>query len=216
MKQIKVYRGVDLLEKILEFIAMTPNEKQWNFKSLNDNKPRQIRLLQINSLLKAFSIIEGEKNILEKTQNYSNLDLTSEINSILNGDFIKNKEIEDFNELIDFAIQFRKQDSKQERIIPIRIGELSFIYPKMIRYKIKLREIIDFNSGWLETSGTFTMFHIHLTNSISSNLINKYDDLDKTIELFLNPSNRIFTEMELIEKFNFPTENLDQIDMDNY
>ena len=86
----------------------------------------------------------------------------------------------------------------------------------MINYKIKLREIIDFNSGWLEVSSAFSIFHIKLTNSIGSNLINKYDDLDRVIDLFINPEKLHFTEQELIEKFNFPPEDLSQIDMDNY
>jgi hypothetical protein len=54
-----------------------------------------------------------------------------------------------------------------------------------------------------------------LTNSISSNLKDKYNDLDRTLELFINPKELLFTEKELVEKFNFPTEDLHQIDMDN-
>jgi hypothetical protein len=79
-----------------------------------------------------------------------------------------------------------------------------------------LREIIGFNSGWLETSATFSLFHIFLTNAISSNLNNKYSDLDHVLELFINPSGKYFSENELIEKFGFPTDDLYQIEMDNY
>ncbi|MFZ4798678.1 MAG: hypothetical protein ACOYMA_14360 [Bacteroidia bacterium] len=214
METEKTYNGVALLDKILEFIALTPNEKEWNYKSLSNNKPRQIRLQQINSLLKAFSLLEN-KNIFEKTSNYFNLDLRLEIKSIINGDFIKNRDLEEFNELTDFAKHYL-QKNNHNSVRPIRFHELSFIYPKMIGYKIKLREIIGFNSGWLEASSTFSIFHIILTNSISSNLNNKYNDLDYVLELFINPRKLNFTEKELIEKFNFPTEDLHQIDMDNY
>jgi hypothetical protein len=214
MEKSKTYKGIDLLEMILEFIAMTPNEKEWNYKSLSYNKPRQVRLQQINSLLKAFSLT-NDKNLFEKTTNYFNPDLKSEIKSILNGDFIKNKDIENFDMLINFAKQFL-QENRHSFDRPIRLHELSFIYPKLIDFKIKLREIIDFNSGWLEVSSTFSIFHIILTNSISSNLNNKYDNLDHVLELFINPKRLTFTEFELIEKFGFPTEDLHQIDMDNY
>lgn len=214
METPQTYSGIDLLEKILEFIAMTPNEGEWNYKSLNNNKPRQIRLQQINSLLKAFSLT-NEKNFFEKTTNYFNPDLKSEIKSILNGDFIKNNEIEDFREVVTFANQFL-QDNNHSYDRPVRLHELSFIYPKMIDYKIKIREIIGFNSGWLEASSTFSIFHILLTDSISANLNNKYENLDHVLELFINPRGQTFTKKELIEKFGYPTEDLHQIDMDYY
>lgn len=214
METWKRYSGIDLLDKILEFVAMTPNEKEWNYKSLSNNKPRQIRLQQINSLLKAFSLT-SDKTLFEKTTNYLNPDLRFDIKSILNGDFIKNKDIEDFGDLIKFAKQFlhEKNHSYDQ---PIRMHELSFIYPKMVDYKIKLSEIISFNSGWIEASSTFSIFHILLTNSISSNLNNKFQNLDNVIELFINPNRQTFSEKELIDKFGFPKEDLHQVDMDNY
>lgn len=214
METSKTYTGIDLLDKIFEFIAMTPNEKEWNYKSLSNNKPRQIRLQQINSLLKAFSLT-NDKNFFEKTTNYFNPGLKSEIKSILNGDFIKNRKIEEFREVINFANQFL-QDNNHSNDRPIRLHELSFIYPKMIDYKIKLREIMGFNSGWLEASSTFSIFHILLTNSISANLKNKYENLDHVLELLINPKRQTFTEKELIDRFGYPTEDLHQIDMDNY
>ena len=212
MTQIKAYKGIDLIEKILEFIEMTPNENEWNSKSLRDNKPRLIRFQQINSLLNAFSLQSNNKT---KLRSFLFPNHKNEITTILNGDFIKEKKLEEFNELLDFAEIFLKKQNFTIKS-PISHSELSFIYPKLIDYKIKLREIINFNSGWLESSTTFTIFHIFLTNSISSNLKNKYDDLDNTIELFINPRHLIFTEQELIEKYNFPTDNLDEIDFENY
>lgn len=214
MKTSKIYNGLDLLDKILEFVAMTPNESEWNYKSLSSNQPRQIRLKQINSLLKAFSLT-SDKNIFERSTNYFNPDLRAEIKSILNGDFIKNKNVEDFSELISFAKVFLEENHISfDR--PIRLHELSFIYPKMIDFKIKLLEIIGFNSGWLEASSTFSIFHILLTNSIISNLNNKFNDLDRVLEMFINPARLTFSENELIKKFDFPTEDLHQIDIDNY
>jgi hypothetical protein len=76
MEKSKTYNGIDLLDKILEFVTMTPNEREWNYKSLNSNQPRQIRLKQINSLLKAFSLT-SDKNIFEKASNCFNPDLDS-------------------------------------------------------------------------------------------------------------------------------------------
>jgi hypothetical protein len=55
-----------------------------------------------------------------------------------------------------------------------------------------------------------------LTNSISSNLENTFEELDQTLELFINPKKLQFTEQELIDKYNFPKEDLHQIDLDNW
>jgi hypothetical protein len=40
METTKTYNGIALLDIILEFVEMTPSEKDWNYKSLNSNKPR--------------------------------------------------------------------------------------------------------------------------------------------------------------------------------
>jgi hypothetical protein len=63
MKHDKTYKGIDLLEKILEFKEMTPNENDWNYKSLDYNEPRLIRLQQIHALLKAFGLMDTQKTI---------------------------------------------------------------------------------------------------------------------------------------------------------
>lgn len=55
-------------------------------------------------------------------------------------------------------------------------------------------------------------FTIHITDSISNNLTNKYKDLDKALELIINPNELIFTKEELIVRFNYPIDNLVDVD----
>ncbi|MEO6850293.1 MAG: hypothetical protein ABI203_06510, partial [Mucilaginibacter sp.] len=59
-----------------------------------------------------------------------------------------------------------------------------------------------------------SLFSIQLTNSISNNLIGRYNELDTVIGLFIDPKSLTFTEEELITRFSFPTENLNAIDAD--
>lgn len=214
MEKTKIYKGIDLLEKILEFVALTPNQNEWNYIALKTNEPRLVRLKQIHALLKAFLLIE-KTNLFEKVNQYFNPNLSNEINAVLQGIFIEKRTIEDYEELAQFAqnyLQKKEFDTKR----PIRLIELQFIYPKMIDFKIKLKAILEFNSGWLEASSPFSIFHIMLTNSISSNLENTFEELDQTLELFINPKKLQFTEQELIDKYNFPKEDLHQIDLDNW
>jgi hypothetical protein len=56
MPKTKIYKGLDLLAKVLEFNAMTPNKEHWNEGALKNNPPRLIRLKQIQSLAQAFLI----------------------------------------------------------------------------------------------------------------------------------------------------------------
>jgi len=214
METSKTYNGIDLLNKVLEFVAMTPNDREWNYKSLSHNKSRLIRFQQIKSLVNAFSL-NIERSKYEGTSNYFNPDLKAEIKSILKGDFLKGNKMEDYDELNNVVSQFLKQNNYNlDR--PIKMTELNFIYPKMVNFKSKLLELKDFNSGFLEANSSFTIFHIMLTNFISSNLINNSNDLDNVLELLINPKRKSFTEKELIEKFGFPSDDLNEIDIDNY
>ena len=72
------------------------------------------------------------------------------------------------------------------------------------------------STGVLEASIPFALFYVDLTDSISSNLINKYDDLDHALELIINPGKLVFIERKLVEKFNYPTDDLHQIDIGYY
>lgn len=214
MDNIKIYKGIDLLDKILEFVAMTPNQNQWNYGAQNDDKSRLIRLKQIHSLLKAFSFIE-KATLFQKISNFLNGDFSKELNSVLKGDFIEKRTIEEYEEATKFAQTYlQNKNYKYDR--PIRLMELQFIYPKMVDFKIKLRELLEFNSDWLEASSAFTIFHIRLTNEISSKLDNNFDELDQILELLINPKKLQFTEQELIDKYNFPKEDLHDIDMNNW
>src|SRR5215203_7078545 len=110
MTETKNYEGLDLLEKIFEFTAMTPDANQWNVTSLKANAPRQVRLRQIQSLINAFFGQETKANLIDKTIALFQGDKNSvTISSILSGDFIKNRSIEDYAELIDLMKQLVRQ-----------------------------------------------------------------------------------------------------------
>jgi len=216
MTQSKTYKGLDLLDKIFEFTAMTPEVNQWNVSSLEGNPPRQIRLKQINSLMKVFLGQKSHKNLFEKTKALiSGATNTTTVQSVLSGDFIKNRQIEDYAELVSLMTQIvteRQGGISKDQCM--HVMKLIMPYQNLVRYKRKLVELLTFNSGWLEASSITSWFSIYLTDSVTSNLQGKYTVLDWALELFINPQGLVFTEEELITKFNFPTENLRDIDMD--
>jgi len=194
---------------------MTPNSIEWNLKSLKANPPRQIRLRRIESLLTAFCSIDINESLLSKAKSifFDHHKIT--IASFLQGDFIKARSIDEYSEVIKFIKDFVKTkvgdvDRKRE----IRIEELVFIFPFLINFKKQIRSLLTFNSGWLEAGSDVALFSIYLTDSISEKLAGNYSELDYFIELFINPKRLIFTKEEMIDKYNFPKEDLNDVDSD--
>jgi hypothetical protein len=201
MPKTKIYKGLDLLAKVLEFNAMTPNKEHWNEGALKNNPPRLIRLKQIQSLAQAF-LIKGA-------------DSQSTILSILIGDFIKERSVADYMEVFTFIEEVvREKEGETSKYNPTSTNSLRMPYQQLINYKKQLLAILDFNSGWLEAGTINARFSIYLTDSITKHLVGKYEKLDKALELFINPGKLSFTETELITNYNFPPDNLHDIDME--
>jgi hypothetical protein len=212
----KLFSGIDLAEKIIEFIAMTPDFNQWNAKALYNNPPRQIRFHQIQSLMLAF--IGMEKNTTSRAEQYGAItESKPSIKYFLNGDFIRNRTQTDYIGTVEFIRAYMEGNVPYDRLLKdVSTGELAFIFPKLFNYKTQLQNLLTFNSGWLEASSMTSYFSIFLTDSISQNLIGKYEVLDRALEWFINPLELSFTLDELIVSYGYPKENLSDIDMDYY
>ena len=74
--------------------------------------------------------------------------------------------------------------------------------------------MMTFHTTWIEAGTIPLRFSIYLTKSISENLAGKYDDLDKILGLLIDPNGLSFTEEELIADFNYPKEDLLDVDID--
>lgn len=212
---VKKYSAIDLLDKVFEFIEMTPNPNEWNLQALKSNPPRQIRFRQIDALFNAFFIEESNRDLLSKAMSKFSKQRKISIESFLNGNFLKTRTIDSYSNLVEFIKDFLETGTENiDQSKEIRIEHLVFIFPKLIDFKKHIRNLLTFNSGWLEANTITSLFSIQLTNSISNNLIGRYNELDTVIGLFIDPKSLTFTEEELITRFSFPTENLNAIDAD--
>ena len=200
---MKHYSTIDLLEKVFEFIAMTPEEKDWDIKKLQSNKPRQVRLQQIEALLFAFGLHEDN---VEKGIFASKPSVGKALYSLLYGDFINTLKEHQIEQIDDYVPYFDRKISG---------GELQFIYQYMIKYRKQVYTMLRFNSGWLEAGGKMAQYAIRLTSTITDNLNGKTEELDKLLDLIINPNQVSFTEQELIERFQYPDVDLIDIDLDN-
>lgn len=211
----RTYKGIDLLEKILEFVEMTPNSKEWNVIKLASNPPRKIRLKQIESLISAFYNDCENKNPSNKSLSTLFNKKEVDIKSILSGEFIALKTIDDYKPTTEFINNFVKNHIDSSDVEKeIHLNELIFIYTQLLEYKKRIRNLVKFNSGWIEAGSTASQFSILLTNSITKNLEDKYNELDKTLELIINPNELTFSEQELIDRYDYPSESLFDIEME--
>jgi hypothetical protein len=209
------YNAVDLLNKILEFEVMTPSKGEWSLEALKSNPPRQIRLRQIISLINAFLTTLPNINYIAKEISLPLNNPKLLIESFLAGDFIQQKRIEDYASTIKFMKDFVKKTYFHYRESSIvDLLDLAFIFPELVDYKRRLQKILTFNEGWIEANSTAAQFSIQITSSISRHLESGCSDLDKALELLINPKGLYFTRGELINRFNFPSENLSEIDLD--
>ena len=208
-------KAIDLLNKVLEFIEMTPNSKEWVLTALLKNPPRYIRLQQIESLTKAFLSNDKKQGLSGKSNIHFDNECKLSVQSFLCGDFIKKWVIKDYKcmiQLIEDSVKIiTDRDSKHNEI---RLEELVFLYSRLVEYKRMLRKITKFNSSIMEGGSLVTIFSINFTNSISSDIAGKQNEIDHVLELLMNPTGLAFTEEELTSKFNYPTDDLDEVDMD--
>jgi hypothetical protein len=212
----RVYKGIDLLDKVLEFTEMTPDKAEWNVDALACNPPRQVRLRQANALLNAFLCAEPKDGIFEKLRLAFAGRSAPSIDYFLNGGFILTRKDSDYAELYAIMNDLVKSEFSSAHADSLSPVKVKFIYPSLIDYKRQLRRIITFNSRWLEASSVPALFSIIITGSVTKNLEGKTGMLDKTLELIINPSGISFTEEELINHYDFPTEDLRSIDFDHW
>ena len=217
MESSKKYTGIDLLDAVFEFVGLTPAPAQWNARALQSNPPRLIRFKQIESLLSAFFEEKSSLTLMDKAKQFLSPPKKQGIQSVLSGDFLKDRSIDDYGELIQLIQKVVKEkDGPLDKISAIQIPHLLMPYQQLIKYKQQLRDLLRFNAGWLEVSSASSWFSICVTDSISSHLKGQYGDLDLALELFINPRKLSFTEATLKEHYKFPLDNLSDIDMDYY
>ncbi len=198
----------DLIELVFKFVAMVPNRNDWNEKSLIYNEPRLIRFKRIISLLHAFGIAQPNTEVaslntsVNKTKNC--------IESFLSGDFILNREF----------IEYPNVKSLIENEVPLRFDKFNAynvqsFYRHLMNYRMTIEETLQYNSSIMEASGLGVRASIRLTSELNKELLIKLEKIEIFLFEIINPENLNFDQDILINKFNFPKEDLFEIDIDN-
>ena len=202
--KITEYSAYDFLMKFYEFKGMVPNTSEWHLKKLRSNPPRYYRLLELQSLMRAFNI--GD-NLLEDFQNQRFL------NQRNNTDFEPiYKDIETYAMSNEF--EKKRFESEKDRI---RIIGIKMIYEYFINFSETVRNTLNFNSGWIETGTINSRYVIHKTSQLLKTIdVNKLKEIEELIALIIDPENQSFTKGELIRNYDFPDVDLQKIDLEYY
>lgn len=209
MTQNTTITAINMVEKVFEFISLTPDSSNWNLPDLKSNPPRLLRLKKIASLFNAYFENERFLELIDGD------DYESIIECFFEGKFVLHRDMKDYEEVKQLVFEIvevnRKYISSNRKF---QLFDLEEIFSVLIEYKQKLSALLNFNNRWMEAADISSNFTIVLANTINKNLEGKYDNLDKTLELLINPKGLTFTLEELIANYNYPTEKLDEVDMD--
>lgn len=202
--KITEFTAFDFLTKFYEFKRMVPNNHHWYEKSLKRNPPRYYRLLELQSLMKAFNI--GD-DLIEDFDNQGFLDKRkpSDFEPIY-------KDIEAYAMSMEFETKRFEMEKQRMRQIGVKM-----IYQQFIDFSEKVRNILNFNSGWLETGMINSRYIIHKTSQLLKTIdTDKLKEIEELIALIIDPKKQSFTKGELIRNYNYPDVDLKKIDSDYY
>ena len=195
--------GITLLNKILEFKSNISDTTKWTLIDLQEDEIKLVRFKQIQCLTKLFV-----------PEVYIPNDLTTSIDNILNGDFIKIREERIYKNLF---LRMDKVITKSfdflEKYKEWEVHDLCFNYQNLVEYKIKLDLLLNFNAGIMEMSYPYCYSAI-ISSDISKNI--KYDKLDNFLSAVIDPDNRIFSRDQLIKDYNYPKEDVYDMELENF
>ena len=197
MEKDKVYTAIDLCDKAINFISMTPDSSEWNFDILKSNPPRFHILQEIEALIRAFNL----NRKIEMNINDSKSVLFQEF---ISGDFVEKRKFKDYRNIVKFVIDFLNNNQLFYLNDSIHLHDIKFIFLSLIDFKKRLNQLSEFNSSYILVTSISDFFTIGLTNSIMGKLKNETHDLNNILSLIIDPLSLSYTEEELISKFNYP------------
>jgi hypothetical protein len=197
MEKDKVYTAIDLCDKAINFISMTPDSSEWNFDILKSNPPRFHILQEIEALIRAFNL----NRKIEMNINDSKSVLFQEF---ISGDFVEKRKFKDYSNIVKFVKDFVNNNQLFYLNDSIHLHDIKFIFLRLIDFKKRLNKLSEFNSGYILVTSISDFFTIGITNSIMGKLKTETHDLNKILSLIIDPLSLSYNEEELMSKFNYP------------
>ena len=91
------------------------------------------------------------------------------------------------------------------------IDYLQSNFKRALEYKIKIKELRDFNSDYIEISYPY-FFSLILTDNISNKI--KTNSLDVFLMEVIDPKKKVYNRNKLIKNYEYPEANVYSLEMD--
>lgn len=200
------YSVQDFLNLYHEFKQMEPDTKRWSSECLiTSNESVYYRFLRLQALVKAFNL---------------GTDLLTDFHERR---FLQKRTIEDFKPFykdIEKYVQLSDSESKLGPLKPLKDmnpAHFQMMLQSFFRFSEQMRNILHFNSGWLEAGSVTARYSIHKTNAILNSInVAALEELNHLLHKIIDPQGRVFTQSDLIEQYDFPDVDLHSIDIENY
>ncbi|GEM_PF-1967543 len=199
------YRAIDFLLKFYDLKGLSPDVARWQLSSFADNPPRYHRLRELQALMRAFGL-KGHPS------EFSALHL------------VENRDIMDFQPILE-DIKGYVRDSAHEKSNTSkdfkRLARTKEFYVMLLqsflRFSEEVRKLLEFNDGWQETSSIAGRYTIDKTSRLLKGIrLKELEEIETLICSLIDPCHRVYTKSELVENYDFPEEDLADIDLDYY
>jgi len=174
-----------------ELLFLIPDFEEWNYNCLKSIPPRLIRLQRLQALFRALRINWNPAGFPKGEFITNNLEMYKDYDSKI------------FDDLITFS---GSKPAFSYEYFPI-------IFEKLFEYRIKVEKPLIFNKGLLAIGDSTTYSYFAISN-LNISIKQVIAPLDKLLILLIDPVGYEYEEEELIKYFDYPTDDLKQIDVD--
>jgi hypothetical protein len=196
---MKIYSAKDIVKVYTELKDLTPDVNEWTESALQDSKPRLIRLNQLIALKKAFKI-NGSWEEFER------------------GNFVDRFPIESYNLLKQNIKSFKNSSSwNSQNFDHFCYRDLQVIFRLFLEFVVIENTLKNHISEYSMTYSLGQNYgYEHAKSYFSGRTAKKIQNMINDLAIIIDPLQRVFSEEELINKYNYPYADLEDIDIGSY
>jgi len=212
----------DLLLKVLDYTYL------WASPDRRDSKPAMVRLSQIEALQKGFGLTKaninpfvkivysfsGNKEHLERSKYLEKL---TNLEYLLKGEFLKDREADANKELIDNIVL--KVSSLYPGMAPDNYrkrGDIHWLFNNLLNFRQEIYKVTYPNGGMLEGFSSGLHYSFYLQDQLKQIIGENLGEIDKVLSLILDPYKREVRKQDI----DYPDADLEKMDlewrMENY
>jgi hypothetical protein len=199
---MNVNPGILLLERFSELYELERDVTKWSITNFKKNLPRLIRLQMILSLFKVLGIKRNFKSFMEGGFIQKDYD----VNNLLQLLLLSDEDIEQVYDWISNGYIKRVTDEFSK-------WEAMFTFKYLLKYRLQLELLYRCHAGNILCSPRLFLAAA-IKNHIEENIINQTKLLSKVLVHFINPTDMEITMASLHSLYNYPIEDLGDIDFE--